>query len=321
MTRVTITETALFLRENDGFLILTHRDPDGDTLGSAAGLCVALRALGKQAYVARDPAAEGRLTALTAKFAPPHGFDARARVIVSVDTASEHLFPKAFACYTDHIALSVDHHPGGGAYAQNALIDPGCAATGELMCLLFDEMGLSLTAEMAEPLYIAIATDTGCLRYSNTTSRTLRVVAKLIDTGLCTAEINTELFERKALSRMALEASLVEDAEFFANGRVALMYLSNAKIARTHATFDDTDSIASLSRQIGGVDIGVMLREEKDGKVRVSIRTGISHNAREICKRLGGGGHARAAGCVVEASMYDARVIIIDAIKEEYPDL
>ncbi|MCL2084790.1 MAG: DHH family phosphoesterase, partial [Oscillospiraceae bacterium] len=301
---MTLAEAAQFIRERDGFLIMTHKDPDGDTLGSAAGLCIGLRSMGKRAYVARDPDAQGRFIELAAGLYPPDGgFNLSEAVIIAVDIAAPSLFPAALSQLAEHITLAIDHHPGGGAFAPLSLIDTVSAATGELVCLLLHELGVTFTLEMAEPLYIAIVTDTGCLRFDNTTSRTLRITAGLMDTGLKTGPINTELFERRALSRMALEAALLEDFELLAGGRVAMMFLTREKLERTAATVDDTDGIASMTRRIGGVEIGLLLREEQDGQTKFSVRTGPDYNAGHICAHLGGGGHARAAGATLDAPL------------------
>jgi phosphoesterase RecJ-like protein len=159
------------------------------------------------------------------------------------------------------------------------------------------------------------------MRYENTSSRTLRVAADLLDTGLKTGRINTELFERKAFSRMALEIALMEDIALLNGGVIAFMKLTQKKLRQSGATPEDMDGIASLVRQIKGVEIGVMLREELNGSTRVSIRTGSVFDAGLICARMGGGGHNRAAGCVLNMPVEESGTVVMDAIRREYPDI
>jgi phosphoesterase RecJ-like protein len=311
---LTLTEASNFLKSNDNYCILTHRRPDGDTLGSAAGLCLALRSIGKAAYVAANPEAAGRYEVFVRELTPPIDFVPES--VISVDTAAKDLLPKAFETLAGRVKLSIDHHSNGGTFSENILLAPECAATGELVVLLLNEMGIALTMDIACALYIAIATDTGCLRYENTTARTLRIAADLKDAGVDTTAINTEFFEKKTFSRLALEAALMEDAEILPGGRIAVLKLSFDKMMRTNATLDDTDNISALARMIAGVEAGVMLREESDGTIKVSLRTGRDYDAGKICAKLGGGGHARAAGCTIKANINEAREIILKTIEE-----
>ncbi|GHV06780.1 phosphoesterase RecJ-like protein [Clostridia bacterium] len=313
---LTLTQTAEFLQSRDNFLILTHRAPDGDTLGSAAGLCLGLRALGKAAYVAPNAEIGDRFRPFTEKLFPPNSASFATTVIV--DTASTQLIPKSLREYEPSIELSIDHHPNGGAFAPNYIADQSCAATGELVYLLLQELNVTINAEMAEPLYVALATDTGCFKYENTTGRTLRVAADLKDTGLETSAINTALFDTKTFSRLALEAALLSDVELLRGGRVAIMYLTKEKMAAAGATEDDTDGLSGLARQIQGVEVGVLLREQddEDGQqvTRLSVRTGPRFNAGAICSKFGGGGHKRAAGSTLAADFDYARDLILNAI-------
>lgn len=314
---MTISDAAVFLRDNDGYLILTHRHPDGDTLGTAAGLCLALRSIGKDAYVAKNPEVVGRFERLVNHLTPPEDFIPR--TVISADTATAALFPKAYEELAKMTALSIDHHPGGGGFAKNLLLDTTCAATGELAALLLNEMGIEISKDIAYALFIAIITDTGCFRYECTTSRTLRVAADLKDTGLNTAEIITEFFETKTFSRLALESELLGDIEY--DGKIAIIFLTLEKIKITNASYDDIDGISSLPREIAGVEIGITLREENDGTTKVSLRTNTNYSASDICSKLGGGGHARAAGCLVKRDMSEARAEILNAVHELYPEL
>jgi phosphoesterase RecJ-like protein len=314
---MTLNEAAAFLRENNGYIILTHRHPDGDTIGSAAGLCLGLRSIGKQAYVARNPEVVGRFERIVGHLTPPE--DYIPQTVLSVDTAALSLFPEKFGKLSENVALSIDHHPNSCSFAKHLLADPECAAAGELVTLLLGEMDVKITHEIANALYIAIITDTGCFRFENTTGKALRVAADLIDTGINAAAITREFFETKTPSRFALESELLRDIEY--DGKIAITLLTLEKISKTKATYDDIDGISSLVKAIVGVEIGVTLREEKDGSVKVSVRTSANYSAYSICLELGGGGHARAAGCLIKGGIVEARAKILDTIYSLYPEL
>jgi phosphoesterase RecJ-like protein len=314
---MTLNDAAAFLRENDEFIILTHCRPDGDTIGSAAGLCLGLRSAGKRAYVAHNPEVVGRFERIVGHLTPPGDFSPKK--ILSVDIASASLFPKNVKQLSENVDLSIDHHPNSESFAKNQLTDINCAATGELIAILLDEMDIKLTPEIASALYIAVITDTGGFRFENTTSRTLRVAADLIDAGINAAAITGEYFGSKTPSRFALESELLHDIEY--NGKIALVFLTIEKMLNTKATYDDMDGISSLVKAIIGVEIGITLREEEDMSVKISVRTSSNYAANAICSKLGGGGHARAGGCLIKGSIAQARVKIFNAIYDIYPEL
>ena len=167
MKKLTRTETAAFLAANDGFAILTHRRPDGDTLGSAVLLCRGLRQLGKAAYILENPE-------ITPKYAPLHkGLTMPSMqegdVLVAVDTASKGMLPEAFAHLADTIALRIDHHGTAESFTDWELVEPEAAACGEIVYAVLQELGVTLDEPMADVLYTAVSTDTGCFRYANTT--------------------------------------------------------------------------------------------------------------------------------------------------------
>ena len=179
MKNLTVSEAAAFLRAHDNFLILTHRRPDGDAVGCAAALCEGLRSLGKTAAVLENPQ-------FTPKFRPYLEGLTRADVpqdacIVSVDIASEHIFAYNAAELATRVALCLDHHGRNTAYAAAGIVEPQTAACGELILRVLQALDVSLTPRMAEALYVAISTDTGCFRFNNTTANTLRCAAACTD--------------------------------------------------------------------------------------------------------------------------------------------
>ena len=220
---MTRSEAAAWLLAHDHFCILTHRNPDGDTIGCAVGLCRGLRSLGKTAHILSNP-----------QFGPRYAqwYDgllceepAADDTIVSVDIASESLLPDNARPLAGKIQLALDHHGSNTGFAHCACVELDLAACGELIYGILRELHVHLTADMASALYLAVSTDTGCFQYANTTANTLRVAAELIDAGCDAYPINKEFFGTRSISRLRLESRLTDSLEFFADGKVALCHI------------------------------------------------------------------------------------------------
>ena len=312
---MTRREAAAWLLAHDRYCILTHRNPDGDTIGSAAALCRGLRSIGKQAYILQNPqftARYGRwLEGLTA---PSVGAE---DTVVSVDIAAETLLPENAAELAGHIRLALDHHGSNTGFAACSCVEPELAACGELIYWLLLELEVSPDVLTAEAVYLAVSTDTGCFQYANTTSDTLRVAAACRDAGCDAYPINKQFFGTKSLPRLQLEARLTETMEVLAGGSVALCHVPYAWMAELGLTEDDLDAIAGFPRTMEGVEIGVTTREQAPGRQKISLRTGTTANASDICAHLGGGGHKAAAGATVEGTYEEIRDRLLQAMRLE----
>jgi phosphoesterase RecJ-like protein len=307
-----MNEVISFLDRHDDFLILTHQRPDGDTLGSAAALCAGLRSVGKTAYIWRNPEITKRYMPYTKPYFPPDGYLHSAAV--SVDTATASQLGKT---WNGKVHLRIDHHLGSDGYAETEYTDPSTAACGEVIMDLLKGYGIALTKEIASALYIAIITDTGGFRHANTTAKTHRMIAELIESGADAHKLNTDIFSKSSL-RIAVEAAIAENAEYTADGSVALASLSLSE--KGDATEDDLENIAGLLQNIEGVRIALLLREETDCW-RVSCRTSEPYSANSICGVLGGGGHERAAGAEIKGCGETARENALNALWKIYPEL
>ena len=314
---LTVSETAVLLRTFDNVLILTHIRPDGDTVGCAAALCAGLRALGKIAYLLPNSG----LTDTTAPyffffFAPA---DFVPEKIVSTDIATVGLFPDNAKPYVGRVDLAIDHHPSFEYFGNENIVRPEAAACGELLYDILASLG-PITPEMALPLYVAISTDTGCFAYNNTTAQTHAVAAALMRTGIDYKTVNKVFFRTKTRKRMQLEGAMLSTCEFFDRDRVAILSVPISMMERVNATETDAEDLSALGGQIEGVDCAVTMRELRPDVWKMSVRTGSRINATNVCQLLGGGGHAAAAGCTVEATWPEAKRRILDAIARNAPD-
>ena len=294
-------------------LLLTHVRPDGDTVGSAAALCRALRDMGKTAYLLPNPEITATYEPYAAPYWAPEGF-APAHV-VSVDIAALNLLPDNAAVYAPRIELAIDHHGSHGFFAARTCLDADAAACGEIV---HDIIALltAVTPDIALPLYVAISTDTGCFVYSNTTARTHRIAAALLDTGIDAAPVNKALFRTKSRTRLAMESRMTADMTLFDHDRVVVMTIPLSLRQELHATEADIEELSSLAALVEGSDCGVTLRELRPGVVKISLRTGPRVDASAVCQRLGGGGHKAAAGATVNGTMDEVRAAVLRSYQE-----
>ena len=313
------TETAMVraLETLDRAVILTHRRPDGDTVGCAAALCLGLRQLGKTAFILENPE-------LTDKYKPYFegltcGAIGKNDTIIAVDVAAEDMFAKGLDLPRP-IDLAIDHHGTNSGYAKQSLIRSDRAACGEIVYDLLRKLGVEISGPIAEALYVAVSTDTGCFRYSNVTANTLRIAAALLEAGVDAYAVNRRMFEIKRFARLRLEAHLTETMRFYAGGRIGVCLIPADIRERLELTEDDVDDISGFARMIEGVELAAMLRQ-MPGSTKLSLRSGRLYDSGAICKALGGGGHFSAAGATLSADPEKAERQLLDAIYALYPEL
>lgn len=305
---ISIQEAAQRLQAHSRIRVLTHQSPDGDTLGCAGALCMGLRALGKQAqFVCTDPVPEKYRRML----APLDEQTFEPDYTVAVDIADSRLIglPEGETAYAD---LAFDHHGSNTNWAQETVLDAQAAAACEVIQLLLHELQVPITAEIANCLYTGMCTDTGCFRYSNTTPRTMRLAAELMEAGAEAAAINMRMFEIKTRGRLAMEQMALRNLRYEMDNRIAIMVLSRAQIDECGATDSDLDGLAPIPRNIAGVQIGITVREKGPEDYKISVRTSNAVDASALCRQLGGGGHVRAAGCRLSGSLESVLQTLIE---------
>lgn len=316
---ITDKRAADLLRQADNILLLAHQYPDGDTLGSNYALCMALRSMGKRVRVlCGDPIPE-KYNYMTESVEMPN-FEPE--YICALDVADAKLLgPKLQAEYGHRVNLCIDHHSTHAGYANYACVDPTCAAAAMLILRIIRLLGVELTPAMATCIYTGIATDTGCFKYSNADATAHRMAAECMDLGIPYEMINRVNFDMKSRARIELERLALDGMEFYHQGRVAIMTITNDMVKQSNAEENDMEGLPPIPRQIEGVWVGVTLRQKADGNYKISVRTGTHADASAICVLLGGGGHNRAAGCTVEGTREEAKAAILKAVEQALPQL
>ncbi len=304
MTSLTIAQTADWLLERDKFVILTHRKPDGDTLGSSAALCRGLRQMGKTAHILLNDEVTALYAPLVEGLTKPQPEDGD--ILIAVDVAADNMLPQAFASLKNCIDLRIDHHGSGREYTPNELVDPESAACAEIIWELLLDMGVEPDKEMAEAVYVGVSTDTGCFRYANTNAHTFDVAADCAATGADVFEWNRKLFDTNSLAKLRLQAWVVDNLKLLCGGKVAICALPKAVEEQTGVGEDDMNNISGFLRSIEGVCIAALLREAGEENAKVSVRSIPGYNAAYFCEQFGGGGHAGAAGCSIRKPLKEA---------------
>ena len=313
---LSVQQMAQRLKSADNILILCHKNPDGDTVGCGSALYYALKALDKNAAVLCSDTIPTRYA-----FTNAHLFkgEFEPETVVAVDVAGLQLFGEGNGVprYSRHVDLCIDHHAGNSGYADFTLLDSTAAAAAELMYRVILEMGVDITPHIADCLYTGVATDTGCFRFSSTTANTHLVAAKLILAGAQVEELNTLLFDTKPRERMEAERIARNHLEYHLDGRCALMYLTRDEIEQSGVDPADLEELTSLPISIEGVKVGLLLRQQPGGSYRISVRAAKGVDACAIARRLGGGGHTRAAGCELLGNLDNAKNAILAEVQAE----
>ncbi len=313
MTRL---DAAEFLSGQNRICILTHAGPDGDTLGSAATLCLGLRALGKEAVVMENPEVPAHLAYLCQGLTAEVPMDDA--IFVSVDVAAPHMLPPILQQYLPRLSLRIDHHGKSTPFGAQELVDPASASCAEIIYDILMEMGAELTEEMAIPLYTGIATDTGCFRFANTTAHTFAVAAACAATGANLQPINQALFDTVSLNKLKVQAWVTEHIQFLEGGMAAICALPATLAQELGVEESDVGGMAGFVRSIEGVRIAVTLRESaEEGQVFLSARAVPGYDAAAVCEKFGGGGHKGAAGGSTKLPLAQAVQTVAEAILEQ----
>lgn len=305
---------AELLQKKDNILILTHKNPDGDTLGCGVALCRVLQGLGKNARVENSDIIPKRYSYL---FEDLKVMDFEPEFIVAVDVADTKLLGERLeGLYSDRVDLCIDHHGSNREFAKELYLRSEDGAASLSLYRIIKKMGVPVTPQIATALYTGLSTDTGCFRYSNASSECYRVAAELIDSGADSARINVLMFETKPLSYFRLLTEVLAGMRTFCDGRVIVLKVTRDMFDRTGATPDQCDAIAAMSRQVEGALCGITMKEKQGGGYKLSLRTHEPLDAAQLCGLLGGGGHARAAGCDSGEDGEESLRILIEAITE-----
>ncbi len=304
------------LKKAENVLVLTHANPDGDTLGSGFALVRILRQLGKKARLINNEKIPEKFSYL---YEDLEEEDFTVETVIGVDIADRVLLGKETdEKYGGNVNLIIDHHGTNRMFAEKTYVESDSASCCEIIFLLAKALDVTIDKGIADCLYTGCSTDTGCFRYSNVTERTHEIAAELIRLGADHAAINVRMFETKSFSFIKLQAMALEQLEMHFNGKVSFLTVTRKMLDETGARDDEIDALVALSRQIEGVLVGVTFKEKPDGVFKASVRTHEGIDAAEICSAFSGGGHERAAGCSFPVSIEEAKSRMLTELKKYF---
>jgi phosphoesterase RecJ-like protein len=319
MTQTTdLQAVAETLRAHDRFLVVTHENPDGDALGSLVATTVALRQLGKdvEMFLSGSSAIpqeygfmqlDGVLRELPA--------DVGERVLVAVDCAkADRIGPDPAPVEQTKLVIDIDHHHDNTRFGAVNLIVSDASSTGEVLRDVFAELGVTITPEIAEPLYIALVTDTGRFQYTNTTPKSLRLAAELVEAGADVHAVFQQVYESVEFAKLKLLARALDRARVLEGGRIVVSHLVRTDFADVGAVEPYSEGIIDYLRAVEGAELAVLIREppRDDGPLRrISLRASVDElDVSAIARLFGGGGHRQAAGFSSEKSIDEITELI-----------
>ncbi len=311
------------LKACDHFLLSCHVSPEGDAIGSILAMDSLLRRLGKKTTVACEDPFPERLSCLSSKRwnqvdkiqRPAQPYQA---LVVADCPTLERIGKVQHWMGPETVVFNVDHHISNVYFGRYNYVRPEAAASGEVVMDFFKYFKLKLTQEEATNLYVALTTDTGSFKYGNTTVQSHKIAAELIGTGINLEKINEELYATYSLNKINLYSRLLGRVQTAANGQVAWVALERRDLAHSGATYEDTEGFIDFLKYLREVKIAFFMSEQKNGReVKVSFRSRGSYDVNQIATHFNGGGHKKASGCTIPASLAEAKKLILEEIRKE----
>lgn len=314
-----LNQIAMDIVASEHIALLPHISADGDALGSSFALALALSCMGKNVSVLLEeeiPYIYGFLPGND--LAVVYGkMTLHYDTVVAIDCGDAgRLGVRKEVFDSAKMTDNIDHHPTNTAFAVHNYLDTSSSATGEIVYRLLEILGQKIGKDIATCLYVAIATDTGCFRYSNTTPVTHMITAELIKTGVDVADVSQKVFDSTSYEKVKLTAEAIHSLELFENGKVAVMTMPNDLIRKTGAREEDCDGIINTARNIRGVEVAAMLRQSDHGDIKVNLRSNSFVDVSAIARKYTGGGHKRAAGFTTQGALDKTKKNLLKDIRE-----
>ncbi|MFZ5802938.1 MAG: DHH family phosphoesterase [Candidatus Omnitrophota bacterium] len=322
--KTTLREFCKALREHDHFLLSCHLLPEGDAVGSLLAIDSLLRRLGKKtSIICEDPVpdrlqilASERWQCLSGSKAPLSAFKA----LVTTDCPNLSRLGQVQELITDEtVIFNIDHHISNGLFGRYNCVHPEASATGEVVYEIFRKMRMPIRKEEAACLYVAIMTDTGSFSYSNTSARSHQIAADLIRTGIAIEKINEAVHATYSLNKIQLYSRLLSRFKTSSDKAIAWVEMKEADLKHSGASYEDSEGFVDFLRNLKEVQVVFFLSElPGTGLVRVSFRSKGNHDVNQIATHFHGGGHKKAAGCVIRASLEEAEKMILETLEKKF---
>ncbi|SMO53893.1 DHH family phosphoesterase [Melghirimyces algeriensis] len=309
-----------FLADEGPYLVVSHVHPDGDAIGSTLAVGFMLKQLGKTVVMVNEspiPYKFRFLPEIDHVHSPEEiAYQAPFHRVIAVDVAdAERMGEKVRQLFTDSVdLLNIDHHPTNDRFGTVNRVESEAAATAEILCYWATHLGVNMDRYLATCLYTGLLTDTGGFRYSNTTPEVMELASGLLRQGVNPGEIADRVIETTSRQQLALLRCALDTLSFSEGEKVAWMWLTRENFQETGANEEDSDGIVNYARNVVGVDVGILFRETEDATIKVSLRSREIVDVGKLAQTLGGGGHARAAGCTLSGSRDEVEQTILNKV-------
>lgn len=317
-----------FLRAHDRFAILLHVRPDGDSIGSSLALGLGLQKLGKTAVMVRADDLPDNMKFLDGIDQVVHWQEVLASggrydAAILVDCSDlGRVGPSVELMQRAGRVINLDHHVSNVRFGDFNYIEPTAAAAGEVIYAILRDLGVELDERIATALYAAIVTDTGSFRYENTSAGTHELVADLIRYGVRPAEASRAIWENRPVAALRLVERALRSLGISEDGRLAWVFLTRDDFAQCGARALDAEGVVNYPRVIAGVEVAAFFIEESvpgpdgPGEVKVSLRSNRWVDVSQVAAAFAGGGHARAAGCMLQGTLTEVREKVLARARE-----
>jgi phosphoesterase RecJ-like protein len=308
-------------REKNRFLIACHENPEGDAIGSELALALALRKMGKTATVLNSDPVPDTLMFLPGSDTVTFEADGSSHeVAVVLDCGSPERTGRVESELRKcPLMVNIDHHSTNNAQGNYCLIDPEAAATGVLVHRILTALGVAIDRDIAVNIFVAVMTDTGSFRYSNSSPEAFYVAGDMVRVGFDPWEVAEKVYETQTAGKLGLLGRVLGSLELAAGGRVAAVTTNRKDLDDFSATKDHLEGIINYPRSIEGVEVAAAFREEEAGEYRVSLRSRGNVDVSAIASALGGGGHRNAAGCTVLGSLDEVKRRVFGMLEAALP--
>lgn len=301
-------------------LITAHKDPDGDSLGSQLAMREFFLSMNKNVFICNQGMIPSRylfmhniddihMDCSDKDFSPDLALVLEATSIDRAGHAAKLIGPECFV-------VNIDHHPDNTMYGDINYVDEKASSVAEVVYRVLRQAGFTLTKSAAENLYVAILTDTGRFHFSSTTPESLRICAELIEAGVDTREITDKIYFSKSESQLQVIGETIRNAEVRFDGRLCALTLTRDVLSQRNLDFTDFEGVVDYSMYLGDVVIGVLFKDVSENKTKLSLRSRSTFDVSELAKRLGGGGHAKAAGATIDQPLDKAKAILYEMAEE-----
>ncbi|SFJ23404.1 DHH family phosphoesterase [Thermoflavimicrobium dichotomicum] len=308
------SDATRFIQQADRFLVLSHLHPDGDAIGSTLAMGHLLRSLGKEVVMVNESPVPQKFRFLpeTREILMPQEVSEKFHHVIALDAADRERMGTCRELFADGVQiLNIDHHATNDLYGTINVVMPTAAATVEILFDWIEFMQCKVDLSLASYIYMGLLTDTGGFRYSNTTPKVLRQAARLVELGVKSHEIADIVLETTTIGQLNLLQKALSTLQLAQDGSIAWMVLKRNDIEPDQ----EVEGIVNYARNIEGVDVGILFREIDEQTVKVSLRSRKKTDVGQLAKSFGGGGHARAAGCTIHASLEEAQKSVLSRLQ------